>query len=525
MSLSSSGPLILVVIDGLGLRDSCCGNAVSRAETPTLSRLSREGLATRLSASGEAVGLAPGHMGNSNVGHTHLGAGRIVPQDPVRINRALDDGSFFDNEVFINLFERVRKRDGCLHLMGLVSDGGVHSHIDHLTALLKMADKNGVGKLNVHAFLDGRDVPPQSAMRYLQILHDHLRAYSGFNLATVMGRYWAMDRDNRWDRTDRALAAVLRAVGLQASDGFEAVQQAYCRGGNDEFVQPTVIDGYRGYSSNDGFLFFNFRSDRARQICSALLEPMGSRVNAAPLEPPSDLVTMTRYDAEFSNPVAFETPDLSDTLGQVISEQGLPQLRVAETEKYAHVTYFFNGGREEPFPGEERILVPSPSVDTYDQKPQMSADGVTEKVIDGLKRGNFKFSVVNYANPDMVGHSGDYSAAVSAVQKVDECLERVINTVLQMDGIVLVVGDHGNAEQMLDSEGCPHTAHTTNPVPCWVIGGQFRAGGAQFLREGGGLSDIAVTVLQILQLPVPDIMEGTSLLRKKVNSIKESAGK
>ncbi len=517
------GPLVLVVVDGLGLRSCREGNAVAEARIPTLCRLRRDGLFTRLQASGEAVGQAAGQMGNSNVGHLHLGAGRIVPQAAVSIDRAIDDGSFFQKGAFLRLFGRMRSCEATLHLMGLLSDGGVHSHIDHLLSLVDMAADCGVHRLAVHAFLDGRDVPPRSAGQYIDMLQRLLEEYPGFRIATVCGRYWAMDRDNRWQRTDRALAAMLRAEADRAADAESALQRAYERGEDDEFVRPTVTGEYPGCLPDDGFLFVNFRADRARQLSRALLHPGDVPADSSPLEKPADLVTMTRYDKEFDNPVAFEWPDLSDTLGEVISRHSCWQLRVAETEKYAHVTYFLNGGRESPFFREERIMVPSPAVATYDQRPQMSAQKVTEKTIRRLADGDFRFAVVNYANLDMVGHTGDFAAAVAAVEAVDSCLGQLAEAVLGVRGVLLVVGDHGNAEQMTDSEGQPHTAHTSNPVPCILLGGPYRRSGRFTLRKGGGLADVAVTVLNILRLPVPQVMSGDSLLQPEGSLHKQAS--
>ncbi|MBX6377112.1 MAG: 2,3-bisphosphoglycerate-independent phosphoglycerate mutase [Clostridia bacterium] len=512
------GPVALIVLDGWGLRDETTGNAVRLARTPVMDALTATHPFTTLRADGEAVGLLPGQMGNSNVGHLNLGAGRVVYQDLTRIHRALADGGFERNPVIVAALAAARP-DGAggrvptLHLLGLLSDGGVHSHIDHALALVDLAARVGVRRLALHAFLDGRDVPPTSAGPFLEAAERRLREAGLGRVATVSGRYYAMDRDRRWDRTEKAYRAIAEGVGPRAPSAMAALEAAYARGETDEFVTPTVVvpDGGEPLrvEPGDSLFFFNFRADRARQLTWAFVQE--DFAGFARRRLPVHFATMTRYDETLDVPVAFPPQDLRRTMGEVVSEAGLTQLRIAETEKYAHVTYFFNGGREEVFPGEERILVPSPRVATYDLQPEMSAPEVTERLLErlGAAGGPPRFVVLNYANPDMVGHTGVLEAAIAAVETVDRCLGRVIEALLSLRGAALVLADHGNAETMIDPEtGGPHTAHTLNPVPCVLVA----ADGVRRRLRPGILADAAPTLLELLGLPAPPEMTGRSLV-------------
>jgi 2,3-bisphosphoglycerate-independent phosphoglycerate mutase len=478
-----------VILDGWGIAPPGPGNAVELAETPVFDALAERYPDTQLRASGGAVGLPEGQMGNSEVGHLTIGSGRILLQDLVRVSRALEDGSFFANPALVAAFRRARERGGDVHLLGLVSRGGVHSHLDHLRGLLELADREGLAERTwVHAFTDGRDVSPHAAERDLAQLPPD-------RIATISGRYYAMDRDARWERTDRALAAMCEEAG-GADDPLAVIRSSYAAGVTDEFVEPVALRGRpRLGSAGDAAIFFNFRPDRARQLAQRLLERG------------VDLTTMTRYRDDFDCPVAFEEQVVRETLAEVLSGRGARQLHVAETEKYAHVTYFFNGGEEREWEGEQRILVPSPrDVPSYDVKPEMSAVEVTDRVVAEVG-GGYRFCVVNFANPDMVGHTGVIPAVVRAVETVDACLGRVVEAVERAGGVCLVTADHGNAERLLEDDGVsPHTAHTTNPVPLVVT-----LEGAE-LRSGGELSDLAPTVLALLGLPQPAEMTGRSLL-------------
>jgi 2,3-bisphosphoglycerate-independent phosphoglycerate mutase len=487
-------PLVaLVVLDGWGCAPPGPGNAVELADTPTFDRLWAEHAHTTLAASGEAVGLPDGQMGNSEVGHLTIGSGRVLDQDLMRVNRAIGDGSLFDNPALAAAFERAGERGGDVHLLGLVSHGGVHSHIEHLRALLELAGRHGMRERTwIHAFTDGRDVSPHAAV------HD-LATLPAERIATVAGRYYAMDRDQRWERTDRALRAICDGEGAPADDPVAAVRASYEAGVTDEFVEPVVLGGRpRLRAGADAAIFFNFRPDRARQLSQRLLERG------------VDLTTMTRYRDDLDCPVAFPEQAVRDTLAETLAGHGLRQLHVAETEKYAHVTYFFNGGQEREWPGETRILVPSPrDVPSYDHKPEMSAAEVARRVVDEVGTG-YAFLVVNFANPDMVGHTGSIPAVVRAVETTDACLARVAEAVHAAGGTCLVTADHGNAEVMLEPDGSsPHTAHTTSPVPLVLTAG------APALRDGGELSDLAPTVLDLLGVEQPARMTGKSLLDRR----------
>jgi 2,3-bisphosphoglycerate-independent phosphoglycerate mutase len=481
-------PLVaLVILDGWGCAQPGPGNAVEAADTPVFDDLWRRYPHTTIEASGEAAGLPPGQMGNSEVGHLTIGAGRRLYQDLMRVNKSIEDGSFFENPALRAAFERGRR----VHLLGLVSYGGVHSHIDHLRALLRFAPE----KTWIHAFTDGRDVSPTSAV------HD-LAELPTDRIATVAGRYYAMDRDQRWERTQRAFDAIVQGEGEHAADPIEAIRRSYERGVTDEFVEPVVIDGRPRLEPGDTAIFFNFRPDRARQLTQKLLEAR------------FDVTTMTRYRDDLDTPVAFQEQDVPETLAEVLSANGVRQLHVAETEKYAHVTYFFNGGKEDEWPGEKRILVPSPrDVPSYDHSPEMSAREVSRRFCDEISDG-YGFGVVNFANPDMVGHTGSIPAVTKAVETTDTCLGEVVAAVEQAGGVSLVTADHGNAEQMLEADGTsPHTAHTSNPVPLIVTAPDLR------IASGAEIADLAPTVLALLGLTQPLQMTGNNVISSDVSGL------
>ena len=481
---------VLVVLDGWGLASPGPGNAVELASTPVFDRLWAEYPHTTLKASGEAVGLPPGQMGNSEVGHLTLGSGRILFQDLMRVNRAIEDGTFLTNPALVDAMERARERGTNVHLLGLVSYGGVHSHFDHLRALMELSRRHGVADRTwIHAFTDGRDVSPHSAV------HD-LAGLPAERIATVSGRYYAMDRDRRWERIDRALDAIVRIEAPAETNPVEVVEQSYDRGVTDEFIEPVGLAGRPRLTTADEAIFFNFRPDRARQLSERLLQGGYS------------LTTMTRYRDDFDCPVAFEEQQVTNTMAQVLAEHGIRQLHVAETEKYAHVTYFFNGGEEHEWEGERRILVPSPrDVPSYDHKPEMSAAEVTDRFCEEIGNG-YGFAIVNVANPDMVGHTGVIPAVIRAVETTDTCLGRIVDRVSALDGVCLVTADHGNAEVMLEADGMsPHTAHTTNPVPFLLTGA------GRELRDGGELSDVVPTALALLGANPPEDMTGKELVR------------
>jgi 2,3-bisphosphoglycerate-independent phosphoglycerate mutase len=504
-------PVLLLVCDGWGHAAPSEGNAISRARTPIFDRWLAENPWTLLDASGEAVGLPAGVMGNSEVGHLTLGAGRMVPQDLLRIDLALREGSFFENPALVQAMQQARRRGATLHLMGLVSDGGVHSHQRHLEGLLELASRSGVARTRVHAFTDGRDTPPRSALEHLGRLEGSLAKWGG-RIASVSGRYYAMDRDRRWDRVARAYQALVFASGLHADGAAEAVRAAYDRDESDEFIQPTVLmekgEPVASIRDGDTVIFFNYRADRARQLTSALTDATFSEF-PRPLPPKVHFLCFTEYKQDFGLPVAFGPKPLSHILAQVWADAGLTNLRLAETEKYAHVTYFFNGGVEEPFAGEQRVLVPSWKGATYDLHPEMSAAQITEEAVRALRDGRFAAHVVNFANADMVGHTGKLPETITAVETLDRCFGILEAACRETGTLLLMTADHGNAEQMLDPvTGAPHTAHTTNPVPFVLVGGP----GA--LSGGGALFDVAPTLLGLQELPIPLEMTGRDLRRE-----------
>ena len=506
-------PITLIIMDGFGLNPSACCNAVKCAKTPNLSRYFTEYPFTSIGASGMDVGLPEGQMGNSEVGHTNIGAGRVVYQELTRITKSIDDGDFYTNPVLLSAIDNAKKPGSALHLLGLLSDGGVHSHNAHLYALLKMAKQNGVEHVFIHAMLDGRDVPPTSGAGFIRVLQDQLREIGVGKVATVMGRYYGMDRDAQWGRVGRAYASMVYREGLPASDPAAAVEESYQtldaegKYTTDEFVVPTVIAGGAPVKAGDSVVFFNFRPDRAREITRAFVdgdftgfERIGGRL-------PLHFVCMTEYDATMPNvEVAFAPKELTMTMGETVSRAGKTQLRIAETTKYAHVTFFFNGGEEVMFEGEDRVLIPTPDVATFDLKPEMSAYPVCDAVVERILSGKYDMIVLNFANCDMVGHTGILEAAVKAVEVVDECVGRVVEATLKMEGAALITADHGNADKMAEEDGMPFTAHTTYPVPFCVVGAPCK------LRQGGRLADIAPTMLQLMGIPRPPEMDGRSLI-------------
>jgi 2,3-bisphosphoglycerate-independent phosphoglycerate mutase len=503
-------PVVLCILDGWGERDDGADNAIARARTPVWHELLRRWPHAHLDASEHYVGLPDGQMGNSEVGHTNLGAGRVVMQDLPRIDRAIADGSLARYPALRNFVARLKATGGTAHVMGLLSPGGVHSHQHQIAALANIVVDAGV-KVAVHAFLDGRDTPPKSALGYLQQFAADTAGHGDLTIATVAGRYYAMDRDKRWERVAKAYRALTEGKGEEAADAVAAVAAAYRRGESDEFVLPTAIGGWQGMKDGDGLLFGNFRADRIREIADALIDPEFAGFDRRKRIAFAAAIGFTEYSEELNRHLAtlFPPEDLRDTFGEVIARAGLRQLRIAETEKYAHVTFFFNGGRETVFPGEERILVPSPKVATYDQQPEMSAPEVTDKVVAAIGSGRFDVVVLNYANTDMVGHTGELAAAIKAVESVDHCLGRVAEAVEKAGGTLVITADHGNAEMMRDPEtGEPHTAHTLNPVPFIVVNPPI----AVARVENGRLADVAPTLLDIMSLPKPAAMTGHSLI-------------
>ena len=509
-------PVALVILDGWGVSQKTEANALALARLPFYNSLLRTCPYTMLSASGEDTGLPDKQMGNSEVGHMNLGAGRIVYQDFTRINRAIRDGSFATNPVIAQVLHKVRSTGGRLHLLGLLSDGGVHSHIAHLEAILELVKKEGRPPVFVHAFLDGRDTPPRNGLGYIKSAEARMRQLGVGTIATVMGRYYAMDRDQRWDRVAKAYAAIVEGTGVHRKSAEEAVTASYVANVTDEFVVPAVIVDQHDHpigsiDDDDGIFFYNFRADRARELTRALIEPTFEAFPRKTVPKLGAFATMTSYDETFTHPVAFPPFRLTRILPELISERGLKQLRIAETEKYAHVTYFFNGGDEKTYPGEDRVLIPSPrDVATYDLKPQMSAREVADEAVRRIESRQYHLIVLNFANPDMVGHTGNLQAAIQAAEVIDECLNKVISAMRRIGGAVVLTADHGNLEQMVDYEtGQPHTAHTLNPVPCLIVDDRPHA-----LRASGVLADIAPTIMHLMGLPQPPEMTGVSLIKE-----------
>ena len=503
-------PVILMILDGfgVGLEAEKRGDAIKAAKKPNIDKLFAENPVTKIGASGLDVGLPDGQMGNSEVGHTNIGAGRIVYQELTRITKSIEDGEFFENEALLKAVDNAAQEGKALHIMGLLSNGGVHSHNTHMYAIVELAKKKGVKNVYVHAFLDGRDVPPTSGKDFVEECANKLKEIGLGKIATVMGRYYAMDRDNRWDRVEKAYSAMVYGEGNKACCPVKAVEESYANDVTDEFVVPTVCEENATVKPGDSIVFFNFRPDRAREITRTFVDPEFKGFERKSGFFPLTYVCMTQYDASMPNvEVAFKPQSLKNTIGEYISNKGMTQLRIAETEKYAHVTFFFNGGVEQPYEGEDRILVKSPAVATYDLQPEMSAYEVTDKLVAAIKTGKYDMIILNYANCDMVGHTGVFEAAVKAVEAVDECVGKVVTAIREMDGVALITADHGNADKMIDTDGSPFTAHTTNLVPFCVVGYPCE------LREGGRLADIAPTMLKIMGLPQPAEMTGESIIK------------
>lgn len=501
-------PLALIILDGFGCREETKGNAIAAARTPHLDHLMASCPHTRIGASGMDVGLPDGQMGNSEVGHTNIGAGRIVYQELTRITKSFDEGEALGNPALTAAMENARRPGQALHLMGLLSDGGVHSHIRHLYGLMEMARRFAVERVYLHCFMDGRDVPPTSGIEYIAALQQKIKELGLGQIATVSGRYYAMDRDNRWERVKLAYDAIVNGEGNKDPDPVAVMQKSYGAGVTDEFIVPTVVTEGAGIKAGDSVIFFNFRPDRARELTRALVDPDFAGFEREKGFFPLTYICMTQYDATMPNvEVAYRPESLTNTLGEYLSRLGKTQLRIAETEKYAHVTFFFNGGVEAPYEGEDRVLIPSPKVATYDLQPEMSAYAVTDEAVRRIESGRYDVIILNYANCDMVGHTGVFEAAVKAVEAVDTCLGRLLAALEKAGGRAFLTADHGNADQMADENGAPFTAHTTNPVPFVAIG--F---GDVTLRSGGRLADIAPTMLQAMGLPQPEEMTGRSLL-------------
>ena len=507
-------PTVLLILDGYGERKEKDGNAIALANTPVMDKLKKEFPYVEGQASGLFVGLPDGQMGNSEVGHMNMGAGRIVYQELTRITKAIEDGDFFENKALKEAVEHCKKENSALHFMGLVSSGGVHSHIGHIYGLLELAKRAGLKKVYLHAFLDGRDTPPDSGKSFLMDVEKKMQELGVGEIATISGRYYAMDRDKNYDRVEKAYRAMVDGTGEKASSVEEAIDASYAKKVYDEFVLPTVIEkdgAVHTVSDGDAMIFFNFRPDRAREICHAFCDDEFNFFNRGARKKVF-FVCFTDYDPTIPNKrVAFEKEEIHNTLGEVVSNLGKNQLRIAETEKYAHVTFFFNGGKEEPYENEDRILVPSPKeVPTYDLKPEMSCYTVTEKLTEAIRSGKYDLVVANFANPDMVGHTGVLSAAIKAIEVVDECMGKVVDAVESMHGNLFILADHGNADIMIDEKtGEPYTAHTTNPVPFILVSDEKHK-----LREGGCLADIAPTLLELMEIPQPKEMTGKSLLEK-----------
>ncbi len=500
-------PLVLCIMDGFGYNPQATGNAIAAAKKPNLDKLFAECPHTLIGASGMDVGLPDGQMGNSEVGHTNIGAGRVVYQELTRITKSIADGDFFDNEALAGAMQNATQGHA-LHLMGLLSDGGVHSHIEHLYGLLEMAKRSGVKDVYVHCFMDGRDVPPSSGKDYVQQLEAKMAQLGIGKIASVMGRYYAMDRDNRWDRVEKAYGAMVLGEGEQSESASAAMQASYDAQVTDEFVLPTVIAGTAPIKAGDSVVFFNFRPDRAREITRTLVDPAFDGFVRKNGFFPLHFVCFTQYDVTMPNvQVAFHPQSLKNTFGEYISDLGKTQLRIAETEKYAHVTFFFNGGKEEPYKNEDRALVKSPKVATYDLQPEMSAYEVCDEMVRRIESEKYDVIILNFANCDMVGHTGVFDAAVKAVEAVDTCVGRIVTALAKVGGAMLLTADHGNADKMYEDDGSPFTAHTTNPVPLLVYG----VPGA-VLRDGGRLADLAPTMLKLMGLAQPQEMTGESII-------------
>ena len=506
-------PSMLMILDGFGKTEKKHGNAILAAKTPFLDMIFKKYPNTTLDACGEAVGLPKGQMGNSEVGHMNIGAGRIVFQELTRIGKEIETGEFFENIAFLNLIDEVLAKQGALHLVGMLSDGGVHSHISHLFALIELAKKKGVSKVYIHAILDGRDVPPRCAEKYIKELEKYMEQLELGEIATIGGRYFGMDRDKHWDRVKLHFDAINSGIGQHARSASEALQNAYENDQSDEFVIPCVISkgGANPHiGDNDGIIMFNFRPDRARQLARAFTEEVFDGFERLNYKKDLPAVSMTNYDASLKNiSVAYEPQVFKNTLGEYIASLGMKQLRIAETEKYAHVTFFFNGGVEKPNENEDRILIPSPNVATYDLKPEMSAYEVTDRLITEIEKDKYDVIILNFANSDMVGHTGVFEAAVKAIEALDSCIERIVAKVLEVDGQILLTADHGNSDEMLDDEDHVVTAHSLNPVPLIHI-----ANLPVKLKEGGALCDLAPTLLDLMNLDIPKEMSGKSLAVK-----------
>ncbi|XHU96364.1 MAG: 2,3-bisphosphoglycerate-independent phosphoglycerate mutase [cyanobacterium endosymbiont of Rhopalodia gibba] len=515
MAKAPVSPLVLVILDGWGYRPSMENNAIALAKTPVMDCLWTTYPRTLIQASGKDVGLPQGQMGNSEVGHLNLGAGRIVPQELVRISDSVKDGSLLKNPQLVKICQEVRSRQGKLHLIGLCSEGGVHSHLDHLLGLLDLAKEQTLEQVCIHTITDGRDTNPTEGINVIQKLESYIKKIGLGRIVTLSGRYYAMDRDRRWDRVKKAYDVItLDGIGDGRST-VEVIKDFYSRDITDEFILPTRI-APGAVERGDGIIFFNFRPDRSRQMCYALTSTEFDEFERQQIRPLS-FVTFTQYDPNLPVEVAFEPQNLNNVLGEIVARQGLKQFRTAETEKYPHVTYFFNGGSENPFEGEDRELVPSPMVATYDKSPAMSAETVTNRARIAIEKGIYTLVVINYANPDMVGHTGNIKAAIEGVETVDNCLGQLLTSISKMGGTALITADHGNAELMLDEQGNPWTAHTTNPVPLIIVEGEkrkiFGHGGVVELRDNGRLADVAPTILEILQLSQPEEMTGQSLIK------------
>ncbi len=522
MAQAPVSPVVLVILDGWGYCEETKGNAVAASSTPVMDSLLTAYPNTLINTSGKAVGLPEGQMGNSEVGHLNIGAGRVVPQELVRISDAVEDGSINQNPALVKICQEVQGRQSKLHLVGLCSEGGVHSHLSHLFGLLDLAKTQGISEICIHAITDGRDTKPSEAVKAIGLIQDYIDRIGVGRIVTISGRYYAMDRDKRWDRVQSAYNVMTQNDSSDSRSAVEVVKASYAEGKTDEFIIPVRI-APGAVEPGDGIIFFNFRPDRARQLTQALVNPDFDGFERQQIKPLS-FVTFTQYEQDLPVEVAFKPQNLNNILGEVISQHGLKQFRTAETEKYAHVTYFFNGGLEEALEGEDRELVSSPMVATYDEAPLMSAQAVTDVVLGAIKKGIYSLIVVNYANPDMVGHTGNMEATVEALEAVDKCLGKLLEGISKAGGTALITADHGNAEHMIDETGNPWTAHTTNPVPLIVVEGEKVkiAGHATnvTLRSDGKLADIAPSILEILQLPQPEEMTGTSLFKPAEYDVK-----